>query len=112
VSAEIEVSPGIFVTVTRVLGDRVLLRELPDDMLGDTTEGGIVIPEQSADHQRLMQGEILAVGDAVEDATLLPGLRVICGRWRRVPLAPDGTTWVCSEDEIEALLTITTKETA
>jgi co-chaperonin GroES (HSP10) len=100
----IEIAPGIYATVTKVLGDRVLLQELPEESLSDMTAGGLYLPDQAEDHQRLLQGEILAVGEDVEDPTLLPGLRVICGRWSRVPLDQHGTVWVCSEDAIQAII--------
>ena len=103
---EIEIAPGIRVTVTRVLGDRLILRELRDDDLGTTLPSGLVLPPSSEDHQRLLQGEILAVGEDVSDPTLQPGLRVICGRWSRVPLDTDGRVWVASEEAIEGIITI------
>lgn len=102
---EIEIAHGIRVTVSRILGDRVLLRELERDDLGETTPAGLVLPQRSEDHQRLLQGEILAVGEDVSDPlSLVPGLRVICGRWSRVPLDTEGRVWVCSEEDIQAII--------
>ena len=100
----IEIAPGIFVTVTRILGDRLLLRELPDDELAEQTASGLWLPDQADDHQRLLQGEILAVGEDC-DPQLLPGLRVICGRWSRVPVDTEGKVWIASEDALQAIIT-------
>ena len=105
-SAAVEIAPGVHVTIQRVLGDRCIVRELPTSELGDTLPSGIMVPQQSADHQRLLQGEIVAVGEDVQDATLLPGLRIICGRWSRVPLDTAGKVWVVSEDAIEGFITV------
>jgi co-chaperonin GroES (HSP10) len=102
----VEIAHGIFVTVHRILGDRIMLRELSDDELTTQTEGGLWLPDQAQDHQRLLQGEIVAVGEDCEDPTLVPGLRVICNRWSRVPIDQTGNLWMASEDALQAIITM------
>lgn len=99
----IEIAHGVFVSIVRILGDRVLLRELSGDDLSETTASGLYLPDQAEDHQRILQGEIVAVGEDCTP-TLVPGLRVICGRWSRVPVDTDGKVWVASEDAIQAII--------
>jgi co-chaperonin GroES (HSP10) len=92
-------------TRARPLGDRVLLKRLPKDELAEQTEGGIWLPQQSVDvHQQHMQGEVVAVGPDVIDRTLLPGLRVIVGRYFHAALDRDGDYWITNEDNIAAIL--------
>ena len=100
----IEIAHGIFATIVRIPGNRVLLRELPAEELTNQTAGGLWLPDQAEDHQRILQGEIVAVGEGCESLTLVPGLRVICNRWYRVPIDQDGKYWLANEDAIQAIV--------
>ena len=92
---------GLDLSQLHMLGNRVLLRALAADELGEQL-GHIVLPPQAADHQRLLSGVVVAVGPDVS-GDVLPGFRVQCSRFRRTPVDADGTLWVTTEDAIEAV---------
>lgn len=89
----------------RPLGDRVLLKRLSDKDFAEQSPGGIIIPEASQQvHQGHMQGEVIAVGNLVSDPHLLPGMRVVCGRYRQAFVGDEGEYFVTNEDNIHAIL--------
>lgn len=61
------------------LGDRLLLRAIPEDKLAQRY-GKLWLPPSGEDWQRYRRWEIAAVGPDVLDETLLPGLEVIVGK--------------------------------
>lgn len=89
----------------RPLHNNVLLKRLPVDELADRTPAGLWLPQQSVDvHQRHMQGEVVAIGPEVEQAELVPGMRVLTGRYDRAWLDKDGEYWIVNENSCQAII--------
>lgn len=85
-------------------GDRVILRRLVAAEMGER-KGLIVLPQQHQDHQDILQGVVVACGPMVS-ANILPGLRVICSRFQRVPLDNNGEFFVTTEDQCQAVVMV------
>lgn len=78
-------------------GQRLLLRSLPTS---EARYGMIVLPP-SRDFTDL-RAEVVAVGDAVNNKALQPGLTVIVRRTSRYYLSDD--LWICTEREVLAVV--------
>lgn len=87
-----------------MLGSKILVQALPASEVGEQTAGGVWLPQSAAqDHQRVMQGIVLATGPDVT-AYVPVGARVICERFAKVALDEAGDIWVSWEDAVQAVL--------
>lgn len=86
------------------LPGRIFVRALPQELTELRTPSGLLhLPQQAADYQALMQGEIVATGEGV--SPLLPvGARVIVERFSKTPLNESGDVWVSWESAVIAVL--------
>lgn len=83
------------------LGARVTLKVAPaPEKVGSLW----VPPEAQESTYGVCQAEVLAVGPAVRDARLQPGLRVIVRRFGGFPHDADRTTWTVWEHEVVAIV--------
>jgi len=81
------------------LADRITLRtpKAPDKV------GSLWVPDQAKETYTICQAEIVAVGPAVRDKRLQPGLRVIVKRFGGVPHDADKTLWTVYDENILAI---------
>lgn len=88
-------------TEIQPLGNRVTLRVAATP----TKVGAIWVPPEAQESTYgVCQAEIVAVGPAVQDQRLQPGLRVITRRFGGFPHDEARTTWSVFEDSIYAIV--------
>lgn len=66
--------------------------------------GSLWVPEQAKEAYTICQAEVVAVGPAVRDQRLAPGLKVIVKRFGGFPHDADRTMWTVYEDSVLAIL--------
>jgi chaperonin GroES len=87
------------------LHDRILVRRVSE---GDTTRGGIIIPDSAKEKQQ--EGEVIAVGSGRvnEDGKVFPldvkpGDRVLFGKYAGTEIKIDGEEFVILKEEQDVL---------
>lgn len=91
-----------------IWGNRVLLREVGNEVVTDQASAHIVMPQNVAEHrQRYNRWEIAAVGDNVRDPALIVGAQVIARRWATQEIVWEGQRYrVAYDEDIIAVLTL------
>ena len=82
------------------LGARVTLKtpEAPSKI------GSLWVPEEAKDTYTIAQAEVVAVGPAVSDKRIQPGLKVITKRFGGFPHDEDKTVWTVYSSQILAVV--------
>jgi chaperonin GroES len=82
------------------LGNRVIIKTVEAD---GKTAGGIIIPDNV--RERPQEGEILAVGADCQASDLIPGARVLFGKYSGTPIKHEGAELlIMREDELICLI--------
>lgn len=83
----------------------LLFRRIADAGTHATTAGGLWIPQQTLVEQQQLQAEVIGRGEGVEDAHLLPGVRVITRRFgKSMWLDDDETVFEAPERFVQAVV--------
>jgi chaperonin GroES len=86
-------------TTVRPLNDRLLVQELPRDMI---TPGGIYIPESSEMNTTTLRGRVVAIGPRVTDVAV--DAVVLIGKYAGTSIKVDGVDMrMIRESEILAV---------
>jgi co-chaperonin GroES (HSP10) len=82
------------------LGNRVFLKDLPDDEVMQKTDSGLLwLPDSALEWQRYRQWIVVAVGPRVREPNIRPGMRVIITKWAGVGVDIDGEEYRVALDQ-------------